>query len=1322
MHEGLKEHSLRMRKLFTVIIWRFLFLLVTTSALLESSCIRSQTDVLSMSRSLVWCDQKRTIMLETSDRVTHQLATHAFAIFVRDVLGYEDVAILRESLNSFNKTTVLERLAGLETEIEDFHEDIEECNEKLLPISMVNLEVWVSPGISESLTIDGYVDDLGPLGPGGRFGWFLPADFVETFPIIGHWRGFLDRDIVASLDLNELEMEELRYFMRNNETEKYECQEQTCQDGMFIPPQCKKNDNELEAPPCAILFAENLDYTYFLKRQIVEMHLLVKVAWFDSDVIERAIEHFLTSKTRNSSGQSIVYFAWKPSTVSESGDFVSVSFPPCEDLIDDSDPRCAYEIQRFEKFSWAHLKDGAKVLFEAVQNVYFHQSDYGRLLNLYNRRRGQDISKIACEWLNNEGQELWKHWIPEIARQKPEIEIGGIFPITGDGYTAAGLVPAARLAIEAINNDGNILTNYKLVLHTADGRCTPDIVMKSFIEYTRMKSFNRLAGILGPACSNTVEPIAGVAKHFRTVVISYSAEGSFFSDRDKYPYFFRTIGENRQYKYVYTQLFLQLGWKRIVSMTEDGQKYGEYISSLRDVLKPNGITFIENRKFPQNSEPTKIRTYLRELKDKHSRILIGEFYDHWARSVMCEAYHEGMTAKNGFVWFLPTWYRKDWYKTEHRNGEVQCTTEQMLEAIDGHLGLSYSNFAGDGAIMQENIPVGEWRRKYEDLCARHGFNSQDYAGFVYDAIWMYAYALDKLLLDTLHSADFHSVKTAEALVRILNETDFYGVSGRVRFLGSSSRLSDVINVLQFNNETYNVVGVFRPNFSAHFKDSEMSLKYGKLELNNDRFIWLTEDGAIPDDGSSIINACLIAPFANSLNLECEYAIVVANVIGFGAILLIVIIFGLIYKNRYDKDIKEREERMKALGLLEESKMLTLDEWEFPREQVVINRKIGEGAFGTVYGGEAFFSDKGWVAVAVKTLKMGSTVEEKLDFLSEAEMMKRFEHKNIVKLLGVCTRNEPVYTIMEFMLYGDLKTYLLARRHLVNEKNREENDEVSSRRLTAMALDVARGLSYLAELKYVHRDVACRNCLVNSNRVVKLADFGMTRPMYENDYYRFRRKGMLPVRWMAPESLADGLFTPMTDVWSYGVLLYEIITFGGFPFQGLSNSQVLEHVKNGHTLPIPAGVKTQLETLLKSCWNRTPSLRPQASEIVELLANNQRLIQPCLGIPMSSVQIEGTNSLELHLDRRLRNNSFVTRRKSTSIETSVVYTDNNGHTVEVDVAGDTYFNANSNGSAVEPLLRNIGATYTPQYITLQHTPRGDLELDCLSDGSQQVTPV
>merc|ERR1719445_2907836 len=354
--------------------------------------------------------------------------------------------------------------------------------------------------------------------------------------------------------------------------------------------------------------------------------------------------------------------------------------------------------------------------------------------------------------------------------------------------------------------------------------------------------------------------------------------------------------------------------------------------------------------------------------------------------------------------------------------------------------------------------------------------------------------------------------------------------------------------------------------------------------------------------------------------------------------------------RYENKMRDTEERMRALGLLTPMTVLALDEWEMARDRVVINRRLGEGAFGAVYGGESFFDEKGWVAVAVKTLKAGSTVDEKIDFLSEAEMMKRFDHRNIVKLLGVCTRNEPVYMVMEFMLYGDLKTYLLARRHLVNERNREELDEVSNKRLTAMAYDIAKGLEYLAEQKYVHRDIACRNCLVNAGRTVKLADFGMTRPMFESDYYRFSKKGMLPVRWMSPESLTDGLFTPASDIWSYGVLLYEMITFGSFPFQGMSNNQVLSHVKSGNTLSIPQGIKPRMASLLQSCWSFTPSRRPSAAEIVELLLDNPRLVHPSIDVPLACVQNERSDEMEIISNQRKPSQSLRQSSKDTSTPT------------------------------------------------------------------------
>lgn len=411
------------------------------------------------------------------------------------------------------------------------------------------------------------------------------------------------------------------------------------------------------------------------------------------------------------------------------------------------------------------------------------------------------------------------------------------------------------------------------------------------------------------------------------------------------------------------------------------------------------------------------------------------------------------------------------------------------------------------------------------------------------------------------------------LVQLVRETDFMGVSGRIKFRGGPSRFS-TINLMEWYGNKSHIVGHFNPNVS----DDKPEILGGNLTLKIEALRWFTSNKKQPEDGTLPPPKCALESLAKTLNVNCEMAIVILNIILICVLLLIV--FGVVFfmKRRYEKKVKYTEQYMRHFGIdlrLNPSQITDLDKWEISRNSVVINRKLGEGAFGTVYGGETNFPDKGWVAVAVKTLKIGSSTEEKLDFLSEAEVMKRFDHKNIIKLLGVCTKEEPIYTIMEFMLYGDLKTFLLARRHLVNDKTIEESDEISSKKLTLMALDVARGLSYLAQLKYVHRDVASRNCLINAQRIVKLADFGMTRPMFENDYYKFTRKGMLPVRWMSPESLALGVFTPASDVWSYGVLLYEIITFGSFPYQGMTNSEVLEYVKSGHTVTIPQGVKTQL---------------------------------------------------------------------------------------------------------------------------------------------------
>ncbi|EEB11146.1 tyrosine protein kinase, putative [Pediculus humanus corporis] len=1173
-------------------------------------------------------DGKRcSIIIESSERIAHNITSNIFKIFLDEVIGYDSVEIVQRK-DYFNSTLALSRLQDKRAYYHSYYNDTLRC-----PVAAINLEIWITT--YESLKEEIYQKkklppQLGSVAPPGRFGWFIPKKFSNSALDSIHWKVFQNKELAQKYGVDETILEtEIREFAIDPETKNYFCPSPICEDGVFVMEKCQSRKGR---SPCAMLFAGHYDVTKFVIEDIKSLDLFVSVIWLGpnlKNVTSRLIE--------NRKDQPVVILSWTPSIITASGEFVSVVFPPCQNE-KPLTPGCNYELQRLVKSTSRTLAQGARQAWEAVNDMYFSDSQYRGLLKDYLANLSLSHQDIACNWMKTH-QSTWKHWTQ--VRDNNELKILGIFPFSGSSYNGAGVADAAEMAVDAINRNTSILRDITLVIQKHDGQCNTDVVMNKFIETVLEKNeYQKLIGILGPACSDTVESLIGACKYFRTVAISYSAEGTIFSDRSKYPYFFRTIGENQEYNLVYLNLLKRLGWKRISSITEDGQKYTEYLPHLVNLLSNYNFTFVANSKFPRIRVNHTMKSYLEDLKSKSARIIIADVYDPAARSVMCAAYQLKMTAVEGYVWFLPQWLNQNWYNTDeinptlNVNERVECSTAQMIEAINGYFSLAHSYYAPDDAIMQENITVGEWREKYANETA---FPS-DYGGFAYDAVWVYALAIDKLYqMDPFAVAQLHSEKYTEQFVEIIQNTDFNGVSGRIKFVSGASRMT-VIDIVQWVNNKTRIVGSFHPNSSGSVTDH-------RFELNVSAIVWLTLDGKQPGDGAE---TCILQALADLMNVDCSVAVVVANVMGISLFGILVIIAFIIIKHRYDKKmqkIQKTQELMKSLGFDLLAPNLDSDKWEIPRDRLVINRKLGEGAFGTVYGGEAYFSDKGWVAAAVKALKVNSTTEQKLDFLSEAEVMKKFDHKNIVKLLGVCTKQEPVYTVMEFMLYGDLKTFLLARRHLVNNKKiHEESDEISSKKLTAMALDVARGLSYLAQLKYVHRDIACRNCLINYARVVKIGDFGMTRSMFENDYYKFTRKGMMPVRWMAPESLALGIFTPSSDVWSFGVLLYEIITFGSFPFQGLSNNEVVKHVNKGNTITIPSGIKPQLECLIKSCWNLEYKKRPQASEIVEFLANNPRLISPCLDVPISSVEFEDTGQLELNLPKSLRKFSLTLNAK------------------------------------------------------------------------------
>lgn len=224
---------------------------------------------------------------------------------------------------------------------------------------------------------------------------------------------------------------------------------------------------------------------------------------------------------------------------------------------------------------------------------------------------------------------------------------------------------------------------------------------------------------------------------------------------------------------------------------------------------------------------------------------------------------------------------------------------------------------------------------------------------------------------------------------------------------------------------------------------------------------------------------------------------------------------------------------------------------------------------------------------------------------------------MVKLLGVVTRGQPTLVIMELMVNGDLKRYLRSHRPCENMSNAPPKLD----RILQMAIEIADGMAYLSTKKFVHRDLAARNCMVAEDLTVKVGDFGMTRDIYERDYYRKGSKGLLPVRWMAPESLKDGVFSSYSDVWSYGVVLWEMVTFASQPYQGLSNEQVsneprfpyrssryrymtllqvLRYVIEGGVMERPENCPELLYELMKRTWRHKATRRPTFMDIATML--------------------------------------------------------------------------------------------------------------------------
>ncbi|XP_027248852.1 high affinity nerve growth factor receptor isoform X2 [Cricetulus griseus] len=271
-----------------------------------------------------------------------------------------------------------------------------------------------------------------------------------------------------------------------------------------------------------------------------------------------------------------------------------------------------------------------------------------------------------------------------------------------------------------------------------------------------------------------------------------------------------------------------------------------------------------------------------------------------------------------------------------------------------------------------------------------------------------------------------------------------------------------------------------------------------------------------------------------------------------------------------------------------------------RRDIVLKWELGEGAFGKVFLAECYnlLNEQDKMLVAVKALKEASE-SARQDFQREAELLTMLQHQHIVRFFGVCTEGRPLLMVFEYMRHGDLNRFL--RSHGPDAKLLVGGEDVASGplglgQLLAVASQVAAGMVYLASLHFVHRDLATRNCLVGQGLVVKIGDFGMSRDIYSTDYYRVGGRTMLPIRWMPPESILYRKFSTESDVWSFGVVLWEIFTYGKQPWYQLSNTEAIECITQGRELERPRACPPDVYAIMRGCWQREPQQRHSMKDV------------------------------------------------------------------------------------------------------------------------------
>lgn len=1107
------------------------------------------------------------LVIESSSKASHLIVSYILKDLLTKHLCYQNVTV-----------KVRDNRRDIQEIQRSFRPSRTSCGVTLsrdcFPEAMVNLEVWQPVGFpSISVTEGGnpYIDDIGPLGAVITPGLFIPNSIATAYwsqskLTIDHWKIF--------------------------ELKRYAQKFHSNIDGRsFETTRCGLTER------CArLLILDNLHH-YFLEP--VSKFINATKLWIAPRVIKSAstLDRYLLSFSNSSSAPYPLVLNWFPSPVTLKYRLTRLT-PSCSDQWRSYDPSCqVMQEKQVNKWIWRNLSVYAPHAVTTIRRMNLSQQDYESLLRKAATLKGkppllEHYKTIASEWIKDNHQK-WKKWLPEVPA-KTTLTIAGLFP-TDPFFNNYDL--AVKEIFDYVNKRHLADAPFRLNLEVYNVSNNAGSLLYSYNKLNFMCNKSRkLVGIIASTQADVTIPLAYLSRRYKSIVISPTVESLSVSNEEankNYPYFFRTIPDHSDYSEYLISLFKQFKWRRLALFRQNGLIFNkESLSSSLDVI------YDMKKEESQLTLPKVMEALKIADREKRARILVVNYKRSGTALFMCAAVKLNMTPERGFVWILPSWM----------NGQfdlsfLNCSSRCGCSANET---LALKTFFVLSPHVPRNSPIRRRSDPFLNLLLRMGKLAPQMKfdltiKYTYDAVMSYAEALKKLIGKGEGGVERYIA--GDKYLRLLSSVRFPGSSGgNFSYTSKNIRSSMIWAFYQHTPSSKSFLGFISIKWESKNRSKPFPLK---------RMLLLTKmfpGNKMPSDGSSK-EKCDWPFFARYLSCDDSRSWSI-SLIALGVIFFVFFGFLTIYFTGrwYIKKVNARCPQ--PFSELQEY----LKECEIQRSMLLLQYPLGEGAFGTVYYGEMKI-DNVWTGIAAKVLREGATSDERREFLLEAIKMRDFDHPNVMSVIGVVTTAPNYVNVMEFMLLGDLRKYLLTRHNVA--KNSPEHEDICPSTLTNMALDIARGLEYLKQKRLVHRDLACRNCLVDKQRRIKIGDFGMTRLVNDaKGYYRFDRPGILPVRWMAPESIQSGIFNFFTDVWSYGVVLYEIVTFGNQPYRGRTNEEVIESMKRCNDSLSSYLVKPEeripgLYDLMLSCWSFRAEERPVISFVIQRLEVNPDCVRPCL---------------------------------------------------------------------------------------------------------------